>query len=281
MKIQISRIASALVVSTQWLQLSLAQQYAFTLEQERNANRTLSVGYVVYDGFTILDVFGPLQFLSDLSWPFDINLSVIAKAVGPVHSRPPVHHGPGGMPMDMSKMIDAQIVATHSFETAPPVDVLIVPGGIGDVTLMEQNDRSVEDFVASRFDATDYVLSVCTGAGFLARAGLLDGRRATATKGTWNQVTRHGKNVTWVPSARWVQDGKVWTSSGVSAGMDMMVAFLRHIYGDPVVNKSVNEVEYAPIVDPNWDPYSVIHKVPGANTSMSLVGTVGPLPTYD
>ncbi|KAK4461318.1 isonitrile hydratase [Cladorrhinum samala] len=261
MNIQMHFLTSTLVVLTQWLQLSSAQQYILTPEQERNANRTLSVGYVVYDGYTILDVFGPLQFLSDLSWPFDMNLSVIAKAAGPVHSRPPLHHGPDGMAMDMSKMVDAQIVATHSFETAPPVDVLIVPGGVGDLTLLEQKDRSIEDFVASRLDTTNYVMSVCTGAGFLARAGVLDGRRATATKRTWDHVTRHGKNVTWVPNARWVQDGKVWTSSGVAAGMDMMVAFLRHIYGDPVVNMSVNEVEYAPVVDPNWDPYAVIFKV--------------------
>jgi transcriptional regulator GlxA family with amidase domain len=216
---------------------------------------------VVYEGYTILDVFGPLQFLSDISWPFSMNLSVIAKTTGPVHSRPPLHHGSDGMPMDMTMMIDAQIVATHSFQTAPPVDVLIIPGGIGELTLVEQDDRSIEDFVVSRFDTTQYVLSVCSGAGILARAGVLDGRRATATKGSWARVTGYGKNVKWIPSARWVHDGKVWTSSGVSAGMDMMVAFLRHVYGDPVVNKSVNEAEYSPVVDPDWDPYSVIQKV--------------------
>lgn len=279
MKIQSSFLASTLVASIYLLQCSLAQQYTLSPEQERNANRTLSVGYVVYDGYTILDVFGPLQFLSDLSWPLSINLSVIAKAPGPIHSRPPLHHGSDGMVMDMSMMIDAQIVATHSFATAPQVDVLVVPGGIGDVALLERNDRSVEEFVASRFNTTEYVLSVCSGAGFLARAGVLEGRRATATKGAWAHVTQFGRNVTWVPSARWVQDGKVWTSSGVSAGMDMMVAFLRHVYGDPVVNKSVNEAEYAPIVDPEWDPYSVIRKVPGANMSIPLTGEVGPLPT--
>jgi transcriptional regulator GlxA family with amidase domain len=196
-----------------------------------------------------------------LSWPFNITLSIIAKQTGPIHSRPPPHHGPDGSEMDMSKMIDAQIVATHTFETAPPLDILIVTGGVGDLTLMEQKDTSIEDFIASRFDKTEHVLSVCSGVGFLARAGLLEGRRATATKSVWGFVTSFGKNVTWVPSARWVRDGKIWTSSGVSAGMDMMVAFLRHVYGDPVVNKSVNGVEYAAVVDASWDPFSVVHKV--------------------
>jgi len=273
-------IFSALAVLAQWSQCSLAQSYPYTAEQLQNANRTLSVGYVVYPGYTILDVFGPLQFLSDLSWPFSMTLSVIAKHTGPIHSRPPIHHGPDGTPMDMTNMIDAQIVATHTFNTAPPLDILIVPGGIGDLTLHEQNDTSIEEFITSRFNATQYVLSVCSGAGFLARAGVLEGRRATATKGTWASVTRNGKNVTWVPSARWVRDGKVWTSSGVSAGMDMMVAFLREVYGDPVVNTSVNNVEYAPHVDPSWDPFSIVHKVPGANMSMPLKELVGPLEEY-
>ncbi|KAK4195882.1 isonitrile hydratase [Triangularia verruculosa] len=252
-----------LAVLAQYLPISCAETYTYSPEQQRNANRSLSVGYIVFDGYAILDVFGPLQFLSDLSWPFDINLSIIAKAPGPIHSRPPLHHDSDGMAMDMSKMVDAQIIATHSFETAPPLDILVVPGGVGDMTLQQRNDRSIEDFIASRFNTTEYVLSVCTGAGFLARAGVLDGRRATATKASsgWNRATKHGTNVTWVPSARWVHDGKFWTSSGVSAGMDMMVAFLRHIYGDPKVNNSVNNVEYAPVVDPSWDPYSVVHKV--------------------
>ncbi|KAK4442117.1 isonitrile hydratase [Podospora aff. communis PSN243] len=273
-------LGPVLVILAQWARLSLGQGYPFTAEQERNANRTLSVGYVVYHGYTILDVFGPLQFLSDLSWPFNITLSIIAKEAGPVHSRPPPHHGPDGSEMDMSKMVDAQIVATHTFETAPALDIIIVTGGVGDLTLMEQKDRSIEDFIASRFDKTEYVLSVCSGVGFLARAGVLEGRSATATKSVWGYVTNFGKNVTWVPSARWVRDGKVWTSSGVSAGMDMMVAFLRHVYGDPVVNKSVNGVEYAAVVDPNWDPFSVVHKVPGANMSIPMQGLVGPLKEY-
>lgn len=163
----------------------------------------------------------------------------------------------------MSHMIDAQVVATHSFTTAPPLDVLIVPGGIGEVALLENKDRAIEDFIVSRFDSTEYILSVCTGASFLARAGVLDGRRATANKAVWKTATAWGKNVSWVPSARWVEDGKVWTSSGVSAGMDMMVAFLRRVYGDERVNNVVNGAEYIPQVDPSWDPFSVIHKVSG------------------
>lgn len=110
-------------------------------------------------------------------------------------------------------------MATHSFRNAPALDVLLVPGGIGNVALAQANDTAIEDFVRLRFDQLDYLLSVCTGAMSLAKAGVLNGRRATTNKSAWDSVVGSGTNVTWVPSARWVQDGKVWTSSGVSSGM--------------------------------------------------------------
>ena len=84
--------------------------------------------------------------------------------------------------------------------------------------LAVQNNTWVEDFIASRFSELDYVLSVCTGAVSLAKSGVLNGKRATTNKSAWSFGTSSGTNITWVPTARWVEDGKVWTSSGVAAG---------------------------------------------------------------
>lgn len=107
-----------------------------------------------------------------------------------------------------------QILATHSFENPPPLDVLLIPGGI----LSDENAPALNAFIAEQYPKLEYLLSVCTGARNLADAGVLEGKRATSNKAVWDTVITHGKNVTWVPTARWVTDGNIWTSSGVAAG---------------------------------------------------------------
>jgi putative intracellular protease/amidase len=160
-------------------------------------------------------------------------------------------------------MINPQIIATHTFDDAPHFDVIFIPGGAGYFRLAQEADNTrMEDFLARRAPDADYLASVCIGSTILARSGLLAGRRATTNKAAWAWATHpsHGSNVSWVPSARWVQDGNVWTSSGVAAGIDMTWAFLRHVYG-PIADKLVNSIEYAPHTDPDWDPFSVLLKV--------------------
>ena len=131
-----------------------------------------------------------------------MTLSTISKTAGVVSSKNP-----------NAKSIGWPVVATQSVDDAPPLDLLLVPGGIS-----PGNETWMEEFVAKRFDEVDVVASVCSGARTLAKAGVLDGKRATTNKNSWNTLIDFGKNTTWVPSARYVQDGKVWTSSGVAAG---------------------------------------------------------------
>lgn len=138
---------------------------------------------------------------------YDMTLSTISKVAGVVSSKNPA-----------GKSIGWPVVATHSVDDAPPIDLLMVPGGIGNRKSNLGNDTWIEDFIAKQFNTIDFVASVCTRAESLAKAGVLDGKRATTNKCSWNELTRFGRNVTWVPSARYVHDGKIWTSSGVAAG---------------------------------------------------------------
>lgn len=137
-----------------------------------------------------------------MSIDYNITLSTISKAAGVVSSKNPA-----------AKSFGYPVVATHGVEDAPPIDLLFVPGGIG-----LQGETWMYKFIAERFDEADVVASVCTGADHLAHSGVLDNRRATTNKRNWAENTLVGKNVTWMPTARYVQDGKVWTSSGVAAG---------------------------------------------------------------
>lgn len=190
-----------------------------TAEQLNNAKRTMNLGIVAFPGFEPLDVFGPLEIFYQLSQHRKIALSVIAPDAGLVGAGVPPHRMRAGGPlMDTSFVLNPRIEATHTFDTAPALDVLLVPGGFGNLLLDQANNTVIEDFVASRFDSLDYLLSVCTGALSLAKAGVLDGRRATTSKAAWSDPTRFGEGVEWVPNARWVEDGKIWSSSGVSAG---------------------------------------------------------------
>ncbi|KAL0933449.1 DJ-1/PfpI family protein [Colletotrichum truncatum] len=210
-----------------------------------------------------------------------IKLSIIAHKVGPVSTRSPPRNAAPGFRQDT---LDAQILATHSFSNAPPLDILLVPGGIGNRVLERDNDTAIEAFIASRYDELKYLLSVCTGASQLATSGVLEGRRATSNKRAWNWVITHGHNVSWVPTARWTQDGKIWTSSGVAAGwsilssdflffeslstnlthctgMDMTYAFLKHVFGEEQPGTIMNSMEYTPHTDPDWDPFSIVWNV--------------------
>lgn len=103
-----------------------------------------------------------------------------------------------------------------------------------------------------------YILSVCTGSTILARAGILDGRPATTNKRAWAWATSTGPAVDWVHAARWVEDGDIWTSSGISAGIDLTLAWMGHIYGEEVADYVAMSMEYEREMDAGNDPFAAI-----------------------
>ena len=94
--------------------------------------------------------------------------------------------------------------------------------------------------------AAELVTSVCTGAALLARAGLLDGRDATSNKRAMDWVAEQGPSVSWIRSARWVDSGRVVTSSGVSAGIDMALTLTERIHGRELAEALQLVIEYDP-----------------------------------
>jgi len=133
---------------------------------------------------------------------------------------PPFAHMTGAPEVDFGYVITPSIEATHSFDNAPPIDILYVPGGLGVVTLEQDNDTSIEDFINLRYPRAEYLVGVSFGVVSLAKSGVLNGKRATTNKSGWKWITiGHGENITWVPQARWVEDGNIWTTSGMASSM--------------------------------------------------------------
>ena len=195
----------------------------------------LAVGILLFDGFELLDVYGPAEL-----WAKAFDLRLVAEKAGPVTSA----QGP-------------QSLAADSFADRHSYDILLVPGGIG--TRREVGNEVTLDWLRRQSEAAKYVTSVCTGAALLAKAGLLDGRAATSNKIAFQWVVSQGPNVNWKTQARWCEDGKFWTSSGVSAGMDMAVALLAKAVGVEAAQEAAIYAEYDPHKDPDWDPFAKVH----------------------
>jgi len=196
------------------------------------------VAAVLFDGFELLDVFGPLELFGVLHDRF--SLTLVGPAAGGVRSA----QGPAAL-------------ASTSYEGAPEPDIVLVPGGIGTRALVE--DRSFLGWLASWAGQAPVVASVCTGSAVLASAGLLDGYRATSNKRAFASVRAQGQGVEWVPQARWVEDRNRWTSSGVAAGMDMTLALIARLYSDALASEVAARAELEWHRDPNWDPFAALN----------------------
>jgi transcriptional regulator GlxA family with amidase domain len=198
-----------------------------------------TLGVLLFEGFELLDVFGPCEAygIRDLGGAFRI--AMVAEKPGPIASA----QGPPA-------------VAEFGFDNCPRLDLILVPGGIG--TRREVDNATLIAWLRARAAQAELVTSVCTGAGLLARAGLLDGRRATTNKRSFAWVESQGLQVNWIKQARWVEDGKFATSAGVSAGIDMALAIIARLIGAEAADKVADGMEYEWHRDPSWDPFSKI-----------------------
>ena len=197
-------------------------------------NKTpITVGGVLFEGFEILDFFGPLEM-----FPFNkTKIVTLGEKEGPIQSA----HGP-------TCHVD------QAFGEIDRVDVLLIPGGYG--TRKEVNNEKLIGNIRDYSVKASYVATVCTGSALLAKTGLLDGIKATSNKMAFEWVTSQGPQVNWVPKARWVEDGKFFTASGVSAGMDMALGLIEKIFDKETSLQIARAAEYEWHSDKSWDPFA-------------------------
>jgi len=145
----------------------------------------------------------------------------------------------------------------ESFDSCPQLDYLIIPGGQG--TRTEVGNAKLLDFVRQQARGCKAVLSVCTGSFVLHAAGLLSGKQATTHLGSLDRLRALGDVE--VVEQRFVQDGHIWSSAGVSAGIDMTLAFIAQVAGEDVAGRVQFSSEYYPSTE-NYGDYRKHAKAP-------------------
>lgn len=206
------------------------------------ASSRKTLGIVLYPGFEVLDVFGPVEMWSYVP---DFKVVMISEKGGAVRSAQGV-----------------DVIAQFSFTTAPPLDILMVPGGIG--TRTELLNPVLLDYLKLQDRRTEVTTSVCTGSALLAKAGLLSGHKATSNKNAFSLAVDQDPSVDWIVKARWVDDGKYVTSSGVSAGTDMALGLVQKLFGKERAQRLARSLEYEWHQDPTVDPFA-LKEVPKPN----------------
>lgn len=197
---------------------------------------------VLFPNFELLDFAGPLEMFGNLKE--QLQVVTVAEKAGPVLS-----------------VQGVAVAADFTFEDCPAADWVLLPGGFG--TFPEGGNAAMVSFLQRSSAAAEQVMTVCSGSGLLARTGVLDGLRATTNKAYFAQCTAEGPAVNWVKEARWVEDGKFATSSGVSAGIDMALAVIAKHFGTAVAEQLALVTEYEWHRDPSWDPFAKAHGLTG------------------
>lgn len=178
---------------------------------------------LVFPGFDTLDYFGPIEMLGGFG--SETEIITVAKGRDPV----PSCHG-------------QRIVVDRTIAEKNDYDLLFVPGG--DSALVAGQDEDLRQWLREASANAERVMTVCTGSILLGMTGVLDGRKATTNKRDFLQTVHLAPQVEWVKVARWVQDGKFFTSSGVSAGMDMALAVMADLFGLEMAERLALGCEY-------------------------------------
>jgi transcriptional regulator GlxA family with amidase domain len=192
---------------------------------------------ILFNEFETLDVFGPIEVLGRLPGYFN-----------------PLFYSMTGEIITSSQNVPVMTRPLSELKSTPYI--LFIPGGMGAKELV--NDDSFVNTLRSLAGNAEFILTVCTGSILLSRTGILDGRRATSNKRLF-AWTKTVPGVNWVKKARWVKDGTIYTSSGVSAGTDMALGFVSDLLGYPAAKLVSREIEYAWNEDPGYDPFSELY----------------------
>ena len=214
------------------------------------------IACLVYDDMTLLDLVGPLQVIKPLEMVGPYRVVTVGRRAGSAVTTDT------GLP----------VVPELSFDDVPEPWAVLVPGGmLGPIRAMV--DERLMAWLRRAAAGAELVTSVCTGALILAAAGLLDGRKATTH---WTYLDALAKFGAYPTRGRWIQDGNVITAAGVSAGIDMALALVAQLAGEPTARMIQVMLEYdpePPLGPIDWDEFD-----PRVLSGLAEVAGAGKIP---
>ncbi|MBS5788817.1 MAG: DJ-1/PfpI family protein [Clostridioides difficile] len=194
----------------------------------------MDVNILLFNDFESLDAIGPVSVFGRIN---DYNLQYFSI---------------GGQNVTSKQGIE---INTKSVSEIDQTGILLIPGGQGTRDLV--NDNTFISNLTLLAEKSKYCLSVCTGSALLAKTNLLNNKKATSNKLAFEWVKSNGEYVKWISDARWVVDGKFYTSSGVSAGIDMCLGFISDVFNKELAIDIANKIEYIWNSNKENDPFKV------------------------
>lgn len=196
----------------------------------------INFNVILFNGFETLDAFGPVEVIGRLKESYTIK-----------------YYSLDGGIIESSHQARIQTLPFTEIDTS---GILLIPGGMGTRSLI--HDKHFISQLKVLSEKAFYVLTVCTGSALLAKTNLLNGLKATSNKLAFSWASSNGAEVNWVKQARWVNDGKYYTSSGVSAGIDMTLGFISDIHGEKTSQDIANAIEYIWNTNKDNDPFAIL-----------------------
>ena len=197
--------------------------------------KKINVGILIFDEVEVLDFAGPYEVFSRTR---------LLKGAGSRRSDDSAPFTPFTVSID-KKPITAtgglKIISDYTIKDCPKIEILIIPGGFGTRTLL--NNESLLSWIKSIADQATTTSSVCTGALLLAKAGLLEGKRATTHWGAIEALKSISKDIQVINNRRIVND-EIITSAGVSSGIDMAFMLVENLYGEQVASDTAKYIEF-------------------------------------
>jgi transcriptional regulator GlxA family with amidase domain len=188
---------------------------------------------ILFENFETLDVFGPVEVIGKLDQHYEIEF-----------------YSEDGGTVRSSQNARVQSIPLANIEEG---GIVLIPGGFG--TRKEVDNGAFIEALRRIANDSQFVLTVCTGSALLAKTGLLSGRRATSNKIAFDWVVEQDRGVLWERKARWIRDDKYYTSSGVSAGIDMALGFVGDRLGLETAERISRGIEYLWNRDAEYDPF--------------------------